>query len=175
MSEETQVATETVSEGTTQEAPTTTPDVGSLIAESKKYRQRSQEAEARLAKLEAKLKQQENDKLKEKEDFKVLAEKLETENQTLSNFKDKYNDMVGKRKDLLLSQIPEKERDAFKDKDLDVLEFMVSNLNKTNLKEPSARGSIKNASSEYKVSDFANMNKQEKKERWASFMNQFKK
>ena len=64
MSEETKVATETVSEETTQETPTNTPDVGSLIAESKKYRQRSQDAEAQLAKLQSKLEEQENAKNK---------------------------------------------------------------------------------------------------------------
>ena len=73
MSEETQVATETVSEETTPQTPTETPDVGSLIAESKKYRQRSHDAEAQLAKLQAKLQQQDNAKLKEKEEFKTLA------------------------------------------------------------------------------------------------------
>ena len=55
MSEEQSVATETVSEGTTQEASTSLTDEGALIAESKKYRKRSQDAEARLAKLESQL------------------------------------------------------------------------------------------------------------------------
>ena len=55
MSEEAKVATETVSEETTQEATTDSTDVGALIAESKKYRKRSQEAEALLAKLESQL------------------------------------------------------------------------------------------------------------------------
>ena len=56
MSEETnQVATETVSEASTNEATTSSTDVGALIAESKKYRKRSQDAEARLAKLESQL------------------------------------------------------------------------------------------------------------------------
>ena len=53
MSEETKtVASETVSEQPTQETPTTSPDVGALIAESKKYRTRAQDAEARIAELE---------------------------------------------------------------------------------------------------------------------------
>ena len=65
MSEETNpVATETVSEETTNEATTDSTDVGALIAESKKYRKRSQEAEARLAKLESDLEKSEQAKLK---------------------------------------------------------------------------------------------------------------
>ena len=175
MSEETQVATETASEGTTPQTPTETPDVGSLIAESKKYRQRSQDAEAQLAKLQAKLEQQDNAKLKEKEEFKTLAEKLEAQVHDLSPYKEKYDTLLENRKSQLLSKIPEDQRDKFKDKEVDILEFMIENLNKNELKEPSARGSIKNASSQYKVSDFANMTKAEKRDRWTSFMNQFKK
>ena len=50
MSEETKtVASETVSEQPTQETQTDSTDVGALIAESKKYRSRAQDAEARIA------------------------------------------------------------------------------------------------------------------------------
>ena len=50
MSEETKtVASETVSEQPTQETPASSPDDGGLIAESKKYRKRAQDAEARIA------------------------------------------------------------------------------------------------------------------------------
>ena len=55
MSEEANVATETVSEETTQEATTDTTDVGALIAQSKKYRKRSQDAEAERDALKAQL------------------------------------------------------------------------------------------------------------------------
>ena len=55
MSEEKQVAPETVSEETTQETTNDSTDNSALIAESKKYRKRSQEAEAQLAELKASL------------------------------------------------------------------------------------------------------------------------
>tara|TARA_Y100001938_G_scaffold138767_1_gene204727 strand:- start:3554 stop:4126 length:573 start_codon:yes stop_codon:yes gene_type:complete len=142
MSEETQVATKTASEGTTQESTTNTPDVGSLIAESKKYRQRSQDAEAQLAKLQSKLETQENVKLKEKEEFKTLAEKFESQVNELSPYKQKYEAMVDAKRQSLLNKIPEDKRDTFKSKDLDVLEFMVDNLSPKDNLQPSARGSV---------------------------------
>ena len=50
MSEENQsVTVETASEDVTKEATTDSTDVGALIAESKKYRKRAQDAEARVA------------------------------------------------------------------------------------------------------------------------------
>ena len=54
MSEEQSVATETVSEETTQEAPANSPE-GALIAESKKYRKRAQEVESENSKLKAEI------------------------------------------------------------------------------------------------------------------------
>ena len=89
MSEEQSVATETVSEETTQEASPSLTDEGALIAESKKYRKRSQDAEARLAKLESQLAEAEKAKLKEKEDFKALYEENEAKIESLSNNADK--------------------------------------------------------------------------------------
>ena len=162
MSEETQVATETVSEGTTPQTPTETPDVGSLIAESKKYRQRSQDAEAKLAELQTKLEQQDNAKLKEKEEFKTLAEKFEIQVNELTPFKEKYETILANRKEQLLSQIPEDQRDKFKDKDIDVLEFMTSELQTAN-SEPSARGAIKSTK---KIGDWTEMSPSDLRENW---------
>ena len=170
MSEETKVATETVSEETTPQTPTETPDVGSLIAESKKYRQRSQDAEAQLAKLQAKLEQQENAKLKEKEEFKTLAEKFESQVNDLSPYKEKYESMVDARKLKLLEILPEDKRETFKDKDLDVLEFMAENINSTIAREPSARGSI-----EPKMPDWNSMTEDQKRSNWNNILAGFKK
>ena len=162
MSEETKVATETVSEGTTQSKPTETPDVGSLIAESKKYRLRSQDAEAKLTELQTKLEQQDNAKLKEKEEYKTLAEKFEIQVNELTPFKEKYETILANRKEQLLSQIPEDQRDKFKDKDIDVLEFMTSELQTAN-SEPSARGAIKSTK---KIGDWTEMSPSDLRENW---------
>ena len=163
MSEETKVATETVSEETTQEAPTNTPDVGSLIAESKKYRQRSQEAEAKLAKLKSKLEEQEKAKMVEKEEWKTLYENEK-------GYKEKYNALVDQRKSQLLEKLPTDQHEKFKDKDLDVLEFMVNNIPKNENISPSARGSI----SPKKV-DWNNLSEADKKSNWADIIRGFKK
>ena len=169
MSEETKVATETVSEETTQSNPTETPDAGALIAESKKYRLRSQDAEAKLAELQTKLEQQDNAKLKEKEEFKTLAEKFELQVNELSPFKEKYEALLNNRKEQLLQQIPEDQRDNFKDKDIDVLEFMIDNMSKPTNNEPSARGSI-----QPKVMDWGSMSEDEKRSNWSDIVKGYK-
>ena len=169
MSEETKVATETVSEETTQSKPTETPDAGALIAESKKYRLRSQDAEAKLAELQTKLEQQDNAKLKEKEEFKTLAEKFELQVNELSPYKDKYEALLNNRKEQLLERIPEDQRDNFKDKDIDVLEFMIDNMSKPTNNEPSARGSI-----QPKVMDWGSMSEDEKRSNWSDIVKGYK-
>tara|TARA_Y100000310_G_C20241505_1_gene604877 strand:+ start:46 stop:555 length:510 start_codon:yes stop_codon:yes gene_type:complete len=169
MSEETKVATETVSEETTQSKPTETPDAGALIAESKKYRLRSQDAEAKLAELQTKLEQQDNAKLKEKEEFKTLAEKFELQVNELSPFKEKYEALLNNRKEQLLERIPEDQRDNFKDKDIDVLEFMIDNMSKPTNNEPSARGSI-----QPKVMDWGSMSEDEKRSNWSDIVKGYK-
>ncbi len=163
MSEETKVATETVSEETTQETPTNTPDVGSLIAESKKYRQRSQDAEAQVAKLKTMIEEQEKAKMVEKEEWKTLYENEK-------GYKDKYNALVDQRKSQLLEKLPTDQHEKFKDKDLDVLEFMVNNIPKNENISPSARGSI----SPKKV-DWNNLSEADKKSNWADIIRGFKK
>ena len=67
MSEEPQVSKETAVENDTKS--TESNDNSELIAESKKYRHRSQTAEAKVAELEAEIKGFADDKLKEKEEF----------------------------------------------------------------------------------------------------------
>ena len=173
MSEEKKVATETVSEETTPQTPTETPDAGALIAESKKYRQRSQDAEAKLAKLESKLEEQENVKLKEKEEFKELAEKFESQVNELSPFKEKYETILANRKEQLLEQIDPKQRDKFKDKDIDVLQFMVDNISKNNVPEAPARGSI--ANTKVTTEDWTKMDAKKRQKNWTDIVASYKK
>ena len=56
----------------------TNPEVGNLIAESKKYRSRAQEAEAKLAELESIKKQQEEEALAKNNEWETLANKRQS-------------------------------------------------------------------------------------------------
>ena len=147
MSEENKVSNETVVE---QDTENVTQDnaQNEYIAESKKYRKRAQDAETQLANLKKKLESQENAKLKQKEEYKTLAEKYEAQVNELSPFKDKYETLVDQRRSKLLERLPEDKRETFKNKDLDVLEFMVSEL-KPKAQEPSARNLVGTKNTEF--------------------------
>ena len=140
MSEETKVATETASEETTKETTNDSTDNSVLIAESKKYRKRSQEAEAQLAKLEAKLKNAEDTKLKEKEDFKTLYEKVASENESLAANSEKWSKYEEGKRASLIEQHPEDDREALMGLPLDTLEYVTSKINSSKVNAPEVVG-----------------------------------
>ena len=164
MSEENQVSNETVvdsgAENVVQESAQS-----EHIAESKKYRKRAQDAETQLTNLQKELEAQENAKLKEKEEFKTLAEKLEAENTSLNSYKEKYDSLVNQRKTALLEKLPEDKREQFTNKDLDVLEFMVSELSSQKTSEPQVRGTVKS-----KEPNYVNMTTEERRKNWSNII-----
>jgi len=173
MSEETnQVATETVSEGSTNETATETTDVGGLIAESKKYRKRSQDAEARLAKLESQLAKAEEAKLKEKEDFKTLYEKTAGEMETYKSQADKWTSYETSKREALLNSIPEEEKEAMSKLDLETLEFLTNKINNLKPNVPQVMGNSRTIPPQKKLSE---MTENERRENWQSILNQHKR
>tara|TARA_B100000519_G_scaffold18164_1_gene13234 strand:+ start:254 stop:772 length:519 start_codon:yes stop_codon:yes gene_type:complete len=162
MSEETNnVASETVSEQPTQETPTSSTDVGALIAESKKYRKRSQDAEARIAEMEKKFAKAEEAKLKEKEDFKTLYEKVSSENETLSSVADKWTKYEETRRASLLEKHPEEERESLQGLPLDTLEFVTNKINGVKSNAPQVAGRTKNVVTKKHFSDMTDAEKRE--------------
>tara|TARA_R100000654_G_scaffold14520_1_gene31274 strand:+ start:620 stop:1150 length:531 start_codon:yes stop_codon:yes gene_type:complete len=120
----------TVSEEVSTGTEVNSPDTESPLAyENKKYRKRAQEAEERLAELEKKLARAEEAKLKEKEDFKALYEKVSSENETLASTAQKWTKYEEGRRNTLLESAPEDERERLAGLDLDTLEYVTGKLN----------------------------------------------
>jgi ribosomal protein L9 len=114
MSEEAKIVEETqaVAETPTQEENN---EVGSLIAESKKYRTRAQSAEAELNELKENLKLQEQKQLEEKEEFKSLYEKMKEENSQLKPVVEQFQIQEKQRREHLLSQLSDEEQEIYQD------------------------------------------------------------
>ena len=136
MSEETQVANETVVDNATPKPEMSTPDNSELIAESKKYRKRSQSAEARVAELEAKINSFEEQRLKEKEDFKTLYEKVSIENEQNGAKAKEWDDYQAKKREEILSNIPEEERGDYDGVKLKSLENIISKMTSSKTVNP---------------------------------------
>ena len=172
MSEENKaVASEAVSEQPTQGSSTDSPDVGALIAESKKYRSRAQDAEARIAEMEKKFAKAEEKKLKEKEDFKTLYEKVASENESLSSVADKWNKYEETRRASLLEKHPEEDRESLKGLPLDSLEYVTNKIISSKSNAPEIVG--KSRQNEKPIEDVWEMDSKDRGANWSQILKQY--
>ena len=112
MSEENvKVEEQAVAEAPTQEVN----EVGEYIAESKKYRQRAQTAEAELKELKEAQRLQEQKQLEEKEEFKSLYENVKAENEQLKPVVEQFQIQEKQRREHLLSQLSEEDQQIYED------------------------------------------------------------
>lgn len=98
-----------------EEQPKEDNEVGSLIAESKKYRTRAQSAEAELKELKEAQKLQETQQLEEKEEFKSLYEKMKEENSQLKPVVEQFQIQEKQRREHLLTQLSDEEQEIYVD------------------------------------------------------------
>ena len=161
--ENSQVTSETASEQPTTETTDNSTDVSSLVAESKKYRKRSQDAEARLAELEKKLTSAEEAKLKEKEDFKALYEKVSSENEALDANAQKWNKYEENRRNTLLERLA--------GLDLDTLEYVTDKISNDKPNMPEVVGRTRNVQPQ---KPYAQMSEDERRANWADVVKQAK-
>jgi len=137
MSEENKIVEEqAVAETPTQEVSN---EVGNLIAESKKYRQRSQSAEAELNELKESLKLQETKQLEEKEEFKSLYEGLKIENEKLKPIVENFEIQEKQRREHLLSQLSDDEQEIYQDLTTIKLEKHIERLGKSKVQISDAK------------------------------------
>ena len=137
MSEETVIVEEqAVAETPTQEVNS---EVGNLIAESKKYRQRSQTAEAELNQLKENLKLQETKQLEEKEEFKSLYEGLKIENEKLKPIVETFEIQEKQRREHLLTQLSDEDQEIYQDLTTIKLEKHIERLGKNKVQISDAK------------------------------------
>jgi hypothetical protein len=162
--------TETVSESPVEETVQNSSNE-QYIAESKKYRKRAQEAEARIAEYELKLTKQEEQKLKEKEDFKALYEKVSSENEVLTKKALKHDEYEARRKKILLDQHPEEDREQLNSLGLDTLEYVTSKV--MNVKPNNAPEVINKARTDMPSKPYSQLTEDEKKANWGNIVKEF--
>ena len=141
MSEETKVSNEAVVDSGTEDV---TQEVAQneYIAESKKYRKRAQEAESQLAKLQKTIAAQEEEKLKQKEDFKTLYEKVSSENANLTQDAERWKSYESNKRTALLDRHPEDERESLSRLDLETLEYVTNKISKPTNPEVVGRAKV---------------------------------
>ena len=171
MSEDkTQAATETVSESPATETPQPSPN-DELIAESKKYRKRAQDAEARLAEHENSKTKAEEERLKQKEEFKTLYEQASSKINSLTANADKWTKYEEVKRASLLENHPEDEMDSLSKLDLETLEYVTSKINNVKNNAPELVGTAKKVAPSKPI-DWSD--KQSIKDNWGNILEQYK-
>tara|TARA_Y100001938_G_scaffold116759_1_gene160847 strand:+ start:457 stop:993 length:537 start_codon:yes stop_codon:yes gene_type:complete len=169
MSEETKtVESETVSEPSTPETPASSPDDGALIAESKKYRKRAQDAEARIAEMEKTLAKSEEKKLKEIEDYKTLWEQASSKIESLTANDEKWTKYEETRRASLLEKHPEEERESLQGLPLDTLEFVTNKINSAKANAPEVVGNPRGFKETPR--DWTKLNPDELRDNWENIV-----
>ena len=178
MSEEQQVSNEPVGNIDTQSTEVANADT-SVIAESKKYRKRSQAAEARevekdntIAELKAQINSFETNKLKEKEEFKALYEKEKDENEQNKATAEKWNQYEAQKREQLLQQVPDEEKAEWNDSPLNLLEKYVSKANTTQPQNPE-HVVAKTRDLNIKSENWASMDSETRRNNWSEIVNSF--
>ena len=163
---------ETVSETPAKE---TTQDSSNeqYIAESKKYRKRAQDAENRLAELEKSLAKVEEDKLKEKEEFKTLYEKASSELEGLSANAKKWAKYEEVKRNSLLENHPEDERESLSKLELETLEYVTNKIINNKANAPEIAGNPRQKVKPTK--DWTEMDAQERRDNWGNILKGFNK
>ena len=178
MSEEQQVSNEPVGNEDTKVVEAPIADA-SNIAESKKYRKRSQAAESLnvekdkiISDLQAKINSFEDKRLLEKEEFKTLYEKVSVENEANKALADKWTNHEATEREMLLKQVPENEKAAWESSPLNLLKLHVSKANTIQPQNPE-HVVAKTRDLNIKSENWASMDSEIRRNNWSEIVNSF--
>ena len=169
--EQVQAKTEAVSESPAKETDQSSSN-DQYIAESKKYRKRAQDAEARLKEYQEKFAKAEEAKLKEKEDFKALYEKVSSENESLAKNDKKWKTYEANKRKALIEKHPEEDRESLSNLDLETLEFVTNKTINNSKPNPPEVAGVGRQKAPEKPIDWGN--RDSLKENWGDILNQYK-
>jgi hypothetical protein len=145
------------------------------VQNAKKLRKRSQEVEKKLTSFEKKAEEGRLTQLKENEQYKVLADELQQKLDTVNPYKEKWESYESQKRENLLSQLPEADREMLASKDLQTLEYIVSKQTEEKPVNPQTQFGASRKVDDFKKRNFAEMSMTEKKENWEDILNNYTK
>ena len=164
MSEEQSVATETVSEETTQEASPDLTNEGALIAESKKYRKRSQADRAENEKLKAEMAKIEEAKMLAEGKKDELIAKYKSDLEAESKDANWAREFKASKTAELLELHPEEDREKLAKLPFDTLTYVTNKINSVKANAPEVVGGTRQ--SEKPIGDWTKMSPNDLRDNW---------
>ena len=117
------------------------------VQNAKKLRKRAQDAEVSIQDF---TKQQETQKVKQlrkQEKYQELSENLQKQLDSVTPYKERWENHEATRREALLSKLPEEDREALSQKDLDTLEYIVNLKQESKPSNPTHTPGMSRASS----------------------------
>ena len=156
-----------------QEAEIELPDYGQLVQESKKYRKRAQESEAKLAKME---KQRETDRQKQMEEqnqWQQLAEERAMKLAEMEPIVDAFKEDEANQRDKILADFEESDREQFGGLSLPQLRAVHSKLITTNNASVPATSGTPARAVNPNNKDWTKMDKTERQQNWGDIVKSY--
>ncbi len=143
------------------------PDYGTLVQESKKYRKRAQESEAKLQKMQKKLDADRQKQMEEQNQWQQLAEERLEKLNKVEPIVEAYEEDIANQREMIfekLDKIDESYRETFKDASLPQLRALskttINNSSVPNTSSTPARAINPNNK------DWTEMSKEDKRKNW---------
>ena len=146
------------------------PDYGQLVQESKKYRKRAQESEAKLEQLNKKLEADRQKQMEEQNQWQQLAEERAVKLAELEPLVDQFKKDEQNQRDQILAGWSEEDREQFGGLSLAQLRILDNKLNKTNTTSVPATSGTPARAVNPNNKDWTKMNKAERQKNWADIV-----
>lgn len=143
------------------------------VSNSKKLRKRAQATEQTLSEIE---KNKETDKvrqLKEQEKFKELSESLQKQLDSVSPYKEKWEQYESSKREKLLGKLPKEDREGLANESLKTLEYIANKVIQDTPSSPApVSGAARNIDS-LPEDAFGKMEKEDIKKNWSDIVGRY--
>ena len=117
------------------------------VQNAKKLRKRAQDAEVSIQDFTKQRETQKVKQLRKQEKYQELSENLQKQLDSVTPYKERWETHEATRRDALLSKLPEEDREALSQKDLDTLEYIVNLKQESKPSNPAHTPGMSRASS----------------------------
>ena len=117
------------------------------VQNAKKLRKRAQDAEVSIQDFTKQRETQKVKQLRKQEKYQELSENLQKQLDSVTPYKERWETHEATRRDALLSKLPEEDREALSQNDLDTLEYIVNLKQESKPSNPAHTPGMSRASS----------------------------
>ena len=133
------------------------------VQNAKKLRKRAQDSESTIQDFTKAQETQKVKQLRKQERFEELSQNLQAQLDATTPYKERWETHEANRRESLLSQVPEEDREGLGNKDLDTLEYIVNLKNESKPSNPTHAPGIARDAQIGDISNWKNMTEEQRR------------